>query len=95
MTMASYRKKAIDVEAFQLGKDAFPDWFNSAIGDGTVSIYTRTGSEARRIFCTIKGHKRADCGDYVILGQRGEIYACESEEFAQCYEPVHRKGETL
>jgi hypothetical protein len=86
--MGNYSKKAVEVDAFQLGLDPFPEWFSAAIGDGTVTIYTRTGSEARRIFCTIKGQKRAECGDYVIKGVKGEIYSCESDEFSQCYELI-------
>jgi len=86
--MGNYSKRAVEVDAFQLGLDAFPEWFSGAIADGTVTIYTRSGSEARRIFCTIKGQKRAECGDYIIRGPKSEIYSCDSGEFTQCYEPT-------
>jgi hypothetical protein len=86
--MGNYSKKAVEVDAFQLGSDPFPEWFSAAIADGTASIYTKTGSEARRIFCTIRGMKRAECGDYIIRGSKGEIYSCECDEFTQCYEPT-------
>ncbi len=91
--MASYRKKSVDVEAFQLGSDPFPEWFTGAIADGTVTLYTRTGAEARRVFCTIRGQKRAEYGDYIVKGVKGEIYSCEYGEFIQCYEAAQRKGE--
>jgi hypothetical protein len=88
--MGNYSKKAVEVDAFRFGNDPFPDWFNGAIGDGTVSIYTRTGAqeELRRMFCTIRGQKRAECGDYIVRGVKGEIYSVEYDEFVQCYEPL-------
>lgn len=37
---------------------------------------------------TLEGTHRADAGDWIILGVKGELYPCKPDIFAATYEPV-------
>lgn len=37
---------------------------------------------------TLEGVMKADVGDYIITGVRGEKYPCKPDIFEQTYEPV-------
>ena len=45
-------------------------------GDGTLTI------------TTLEGDHRANEGDYIIRGVKGELYPCKPDIFASTYEPV-------
>lgn len=40
------------------------------------------------IIPTLEGNMRADVGDWIITGIRGEQYPCKPDVFARTYEPV-------
>ena len=44
-------------------------------------------TEPREIV-TLEGTMRADVGDYVITGVKGEVYPCKPDIFEATYEPV-------
>ena len=76
-----YRKKPVIIEAHR---------------------YTRTGLDAERVakWCggnrtnegleipTLEGTMRADYGDWIIKGVKGEFYPCKPDIFAATYEAV-------
>ncbi len=37
---------------------------------------------------TLEGNHRANLGDYIIKGVKGELYPCKPDIFAQTYEKV-------
>lgn len=37
---------------------------------------------------TLEGNHRADVGDWVITGVKGELYPCKPDIFEMTYEPV-------
>ena len=37
---------------------------------------------------TLEGTMRADAGDWIITGIKGEVYPCKPDIFAATYEPV-------
>lgn len=81
----TYQKKAILVEAFQLGIDDPPDWFLCAVARCEVSV------DADDFSASIKGREYwmyARRGDFVIKGVDGEIYPCRAEIFHATYDPV-------
>ncbi len=65
-------------------------------------LYTRNALEAERVaeWCggkqtdegleisTLEGVMRADYGDWIIKGVKGEFYPCKSEIFQATYEPA-------
>ena len=86
--MSKFKKKPVEVEAFRLGYDIEPEWFfeNSRVCnfiqekciDGNVSCDLKT----------LEGTMRANKGDYIIQGVKGEIYPCKADIFEMTYEKV-------
>lgn len=37
---------------------------------------------------TLEGYMKADIGDYIIIGVKGELYPCKPDIFEQLYEEV-------
>ncbi len=83
--MSWYRKLPVVIEAKQLTHESFNEIWNWAESkpfvdpDGTtsgLSIYTK------------EGRTKADFGDFVIRGVKGEFYACKPDIFALTYEPA-------
>ena len=80
-----WRKKPVEIRAVQLveGNDAAILAFMEAtrcpfeITDAyTVTIHT------------LEGDMRADPGDWIIQGVKGEFYPCKPESFEATYEPA-------
>lgn len=78
----TYRKKPVEVEAFKIGSDDIPEWFSKELQAGNVSY-----NEAFYIK-TLEGVMKADNGDYIIKGVKGEIYPCKPDIFEATYEKV-------
>ena len=95
-----YRKKPVVIEAFRMGIDPRPDWFQSAVTENKVVTHLvdlRDEDESpfkfKKTCCTIKtleGEMRGDYGDYIIQGVRGEIYPCKPDIFEATYEAAER-----
>jgi len=81
-----YRKRPIIVEARQLTTKNWgelQDWINANggcahLGSGDISVLIRT----------LEGLLRADLGDWIIRGVKGEFYPCKPDVFAATYELV-------
>lgn len=91
--MSKYRKKPITVDAYQLvnnhGKGSnYPEWLNMAIVDGTVTILRDKDKGMWANIRTLEGIMRADEGDYIIRGIKGEMYPCKSDIFSDTYEKL-------
>lgn len=81
-----YRKKPVEIDAFEYGFGERPEWFTEAIMNGDV--YEQGGEG---FYCTIKtleGEMRGNKGDYIIKGIKGEIYPCKRDIFEASYEQV-------
>lgn len=86
--MPQFRKKSIVIEArqFQTNNEA-----NGALHmDELVSW---TGDNARHdgtaIYIeTLEGTRRANVGDWIIQGVKGEFYPCKPDIFAKTYDPA-------
>lgn len=81
-----YRKKPVVIEAWQVQPDigGMPEWLTDALGK-TVTI----NSIGPILFIdTLEGRMRADPGDWIIQGVKGELYPCKPDIFAQTYEPA-------
>lgn len=89
-----YRKKPVVVEAFRIGIDRMPDWFLDKVSDKTVTLLTSyrfgpfSGCLTSCDIKTLEGTMRANYGDYVIKGVRGELYPCKPDIFDKTYEAV-------
>jgi hypothetical protein len=85
-----FRKKPVDVEAFQWLTDAVPDWFKNVSGNFKVDV--ATGS----VFIpTLEGIHEARVGDWIIKGVKGELYPCKPDIFEMTYEPADKSTNYL
>jgi hypothetical protein len=88
--MAKYRKKPVVIEAWQLPPNGNvvrpgpPPWLSQAIIDGDVRTLRAGGAQ----IVTREGIMRADVGDWIIQGVKGELYPCKPDIFAATYEPA-------
>lgn len=90
--MATYRKRPVEVEAFKWtgGPDQTedPEWAVEAIKDGTVSFENRGTPDVALLVRTLEGTMRAEQGDYIIKGIKGELYPCKPDVFEAAYDEV-------
>lgn len=74
-----YRKKPVVIEAWRNDDESvFPEWLDSA----------ELGREPGGVILipTLEGVMRADLGDYIIKGVKGELYPCKPDIFELTYE---------
>lgn len=77
-----FRKKPVVIEAWRVGSfDPAPEWLTAS-----PNVYGPHNSYLE--IKTLEGTMRADHGDWVIRGVKGEIYPCKPDIFAATYEPV-------
>lgn len=79
-----YIKKPLEIEAFRFGFDAKPDWFL----EHKDNFHEAVVNETYLLINTLEGVMRANHGDYIIKGIKGEIYPCEKDVFNFTYEEV-------
>lgn len=86
--MAKFRKKPVVIEAMQLvdvaSAYAILAW---NVGKGNIGI-TRGDGPVHLKILTLEGEMRADLGDWIIRGVKGEVYPCKPDIFAATYEPT-------
>lgn len=87
--MAKYRKKPVEIEAFQydgdfMNKDGYyyvPDWAVCANAEGVLYF-----EDGELFIKTLEGIHHASVGDYIIRGVKGELYPCKPDIFEMTYE---------
>lgn len=83
--MPTYRKKPVEIEARQLTRENARELWEWVDGkafvepDGTISGLT--------IF-TLEGRMKAEFGDWIIRGVKGEFYPCRDDIFRATYDEV-------
>jgi hypothetical protein len=95
-----FRKKPVVIDAV-LNDGTWPPiiaWLDQLAPGGRASIpfgyrpaITRNDDGTLNID-TLEGTMRADVGDYVICGVKGELYPCKPDVFDATYEPVREEG---
>lgn len=95
--MGKYRKKPVVIEAFKMGIDPRPDWFQDKVSSGEIITHVVEGSQSNnpfdkaKTYCaiqTLEGTMRGDYGDYIIKDIKGEIYPCKPDIFESTYEEI-------
>ena len=83
-----FRKKPVIVEAVKWDGDA--DLANSFLGEryGIDWKYAAAPNAGDLLIPTLEGDMRANIGDWIIRGVKGECYPCKPDIFVQTYEPV-------
>lgn len=84
MTVKTYRKKPVEIEAMEVLKPykLVADWCG-----GTV-IRNDQDFVVGLTIHTLEGDMRAERGDFIIRGVNGEFYPCKPDIFAKTYEVV-------
>lgn len=85
--MPQFRKKPVEIEARQLGRDYDEDcaicgW----CGARPVGPEDGYGDDALMVIPTREGQHVANVDDWVIKGVAGEFYPCKPDIFALTYE---------
>ena len=76
-----YRKKPVVIEAMQ--------WTNNNLDEVLEFAYERSIVVNGELFLeTLEGRMKANVGDFLIKGIKGEVYPCKPDIFEQTYEPI-------
>lgn len=82
--MPKFRKKPVVIEAIQNTAS-----LQAADLHTFVRSFDGVSVEGRSVFIeTLEGTMRADEGDWIIKGVKGEFYPCKPDIFEATYEPV-------
>lgn len=84
--MAKYRKKPIVVDAVLWTGDLMP--VAELLGRATYYTVEKLAGDLALYMPSFGGIMRADVGDYIIMGVKGELYPCKPDVFAATYEAV-------
>ena len=87
--MPKYRKKPVEIEAWQLTECPpadWPDWLASWRCNDVPVIGPHLDGHLK--IPTLEGVMRADLGDWIIRGIRDELYPCKPDIFAATYDAV-------
>lgn len=88
-----FRKKPVVIEAVRFD-DAFvdgdvPEWMADAVFvDETVVSFEDPNRLDTLLVTTLEGVMRAEWGDWIIRGVKGELYPCKPDIFEATYEAV-------
>lgn len=89
-----YRKKPVEVEAYQLTQENFQDWESwprwlsgAVVGSRPRRIYYAS-PPALIVVDTLEGQMKAYPDDWIIKGVQGELYPCRPAIFEATYEEV-------
>lgn len=90
--MPMFTKKPVTIEARQFTNEdnqALLDWINGANHDREAYELGRgIDYENALIIPTLEGDHRADIGDWIIQGVKGEFYPCKPDIFEATYDAV-------
>ncbi len=85
-----FRKKPVVIDAIRFdgtNHNEVADFvMNVPYGDTDVSGQLR--DDVHMVIHTLEGNMRADVGDWIIRGVKGEYYPCKPDIFEATYEPV-------
>ena len=93
-TTVKFRKKPVEIEAFQLTHelaiqnliDKIPLPFGLNIGNANYHAQRREVSSFRLFIDTLEGRMEACEGDWIIKGVKGELYPCKPDIFEATYD---------
>lgn len=87
--MSKYRKKPIVIEAVrwypEMKPTLLPDWLWNEISSDPDCFDQVSGALTLK---TLEGNMRANVGDWIIKGVKGELYPCKPDIFEATYEEV-------
>lgn len=81
----NYRKKPVVIQAMRLFEPTTPEQISNWCG-ATLCGIGAVGEKMWMEINTLKGVMRADYGDWIIKGVKGEFYPCKPDIFEATYE---------
>lgn len=87
-----YRKKPVVIEAVRWDGDMTT--VEPLMVGSTCKEVAQDFGDPALLIPTLEGEMRAEVGDYIIRGVKGELYPCKPDVFAATYEPVEGAEET-
>ena len=85
-----YRKKPVVIEAVELTNKNELDvlhWINGGKEGGGIG----QAKNGHVYIATLEGNMKANYGDYIIRGIKGEFYPCKPDIFEETYELTPQK----
>ena len=79
-----FRKKPVVVEAIQWDGDL--STVEKLMEGSTCESVEQDLCDPALVIVTLEGKMRAEVGDWIIRGVKGELYPCKPDIFAQTYE---------
>jgi len=92
--MPRFRKKPVVIEALQWHGNNYPA-LNKFVENGqhvALPRQLRKSDKGAILVVTLEGEMRANVGDWIIRGVKGEFYPCKPDIFEATYEPVEEKA---
>ncbi len=83
-----YRKKPVVIDAMQIMEPNTPEDLHRFCPAARVCGVGAVGEKVWVEIDTLEGTMRANYGDFVIRGVKGEFYPCKPDIFAATYEPA-------
>ena len=87
-TTTKFRKKPVVIDAVLVGGGESPDWWKLAFKTGKISGRPVGVTPKYYIVKTLEGNMRANYGDWIVRGVKGELYPVKDDIFRATYEPV-------
>lgn len=82
--MPKFRKKPVTIEAVQW--DGKMTTVEPLLAGSTCEAVSQNLGSPELYITTLEGEMRADVGDWVIRGVKGELYPCKPDIFEAIYE---------
>ena len=89
--MAKFRKRPVVIKAFKFAtpmEDFLPGWLADAMREKRVRFVSKGEDLPYLLIETLEGTHRADLGNWIIRGVKGELYPCKPDIFEATYEPA-------
>ena len=89
--MALFRKKPVVIEAIQLRDDTREELLATFVPNHQTPLIIFTDGEGHVAWAeieTLEGTHKAEMGDYIICGVKGELWPCKPDIVAATYDAV-------
>lgn len=80
--MSTFRSKVVEIEAFCLGCEPHPNWFNNE------NLLVNKADDGRVFVKSKNGWIECFAGDFIIVGNN-ELYPCPNDVFHEKYDEVY------
>lgn len=84
--MARFRKKPVEIDAVLW--DGNMTTVEPLLAGSSCEAVEQDLGDPALLIPTLEGTMRAEVGDWIIRGVKGELYPCKSDIFAATYDPV-------